>query len=353
MYILTNASSSLVAFLSARDSTPNMEPRDLEPYSVDARRQIWLLEQNRDGWYIIKSFPFGLALGMEASGSNVKLLCAVNDTSSKFQWKFLQDTLKKTVRCVCRLRPEFALAPDAKGVLGFVEYTGDASQQWQLSRSTGGSTDTKLPEGTYLISLVSFTDPSASLVRTALQSVANFLGANNTYYKNVTDIASAATDLSTSLSTTYPPPSPLPIGVDTEAFDQGLAVRDPSNGLQVAQIVSWFYAVLCAASVQDPQKDSKAKMKTAAELGQKTDSGDPVPTRTVAVSAAVDQISNLLIALSNTYMQTASKQSRDNATADTVKQINTITTETQLLTDTTAATIQANLSDTGSIFLQK
>lgn len=330
MYQFVSPSTSNVVSLSAQDSFPNMMAPDLNPYSVVGRLQVWLIEQNREGWYSIKSFPFGLSLGMDTSGPTVKLLCALDDTTHKFQWRFVQNTSNGTVRCVCRLRPEFALAPDATGVLGLTLYTGDTTQQWQLSRSSSSSANTKFPGGTYVIS--SYAPLNISNIVTLYQNISGFFNADNAYARSLKTIAAAANQVSTALTTTYKPPA-LPTGVDISVFEEELAANDYRDAPPVASIVEWFYAVLNAASIAQTS---------------------PSTTTPVTATAAIDQISDLLVAFcKSSFQPPPTPPAVATSAADTAKQINSITLNTQLLTDTTASTVQAELVSAGTIFIQK
>lgn len=105
--MINSKTASCIASVTSTSLPAAAAARDLDPFSVDGRLQVWVVEQDRDGWYIIKSFPFGNAFGAGDSGS---LVFVTNDGSSSFQWKFIQDAKATTVRCVNRRFPTSVLA---------------------------------------------------------------------------------------------------------------------------------------------------------------------------------------------------------------------------------------------------
>jgi hypothetical protein len=105
--------------MSDRNSVPMANiSRDLGAFSVNVRLQVWIVEGDAEGWYIIKSFPFGVALGI---GLTPALVVGSNDGTSSYQWKFIQDAKATTVRCVNRRFPSYVLAAlDGSGTLQLV-----------------------------------------------------------------------------------------------------------------------------------------------------------------------------------------------------------------------------------------
>lgn len=157
--------------MSSPDNPPVAVPRDLEPFSVDARRQVWIVEGNRQNWYTVKNFPFGSSLAFSAATTS-HLVFGVDDGSTSFHWRFLQGTATGTLRLVPRDRPDLVWEPDANGASPLNPYRGfpiqglfpppttctsssNESDRWQMIRSTGTSSETKIAQGTYTISLYS------------------------------------------------------------------------------------------------------------------------------------------------------------------------------------------------------
>jgi hypothetical protein len=120
--------------MSSENTIPTTSPRDLEPFSVNGRYQVWIVEQNREGWYNIKSFPFGSSLEY-SDGPASHLISSGDDGSNAFQWKFLQDTATGTLRCVPRLHTNLALQ-EANAALSLVSYTGASAQRYQIFGQT-------------------------------------------------------------------------------------------------------------------------------------------------------------------------------------------------------------------------
>ena len=83
---------------------------------------------NRDNWFTIKSFPFGMSLAFNDSASS--LVFGSDDGSISFQWKFLQDTATGTMRIVPRNRPNIVIAPDLNNALSLVSYSGLPLQRY-------------------------------------------------------------------------------------------------------------------------------------------------------------------------------------------------------------------------------
>jgi hypothetical protein len=79
-----------------------------------------------DGWYIIKSFPYGKCLGFQSS-----LVCASDDKSDAFRWKFVQDPAGK-IRCVTKQDVSKALSGGQQ--LSVTQYSG-TSAQWCVART--------------------------------------------------------------------------------------------------------------------------------------------------------------------------------------------------------------------------
>ena len=117
---LSNDSASRVISLPTMTSSPGLSPRDLSPYSTSSRTQLWIIEQTRDGWYVIKSFPYGASLGYEKS-----LICSTDDASDNFRWGFIQD-ISGNIRCVAKTNVMLALS--AMESLDVLQYTGIANQ---------------------------------------------------------------------------------------------------------------------------------------------------------------------------------------------------------------------------------
>jgi hypothetical protein len=127
--VISNSSTSSVVTLPTQKSLPTLSIQDLAPYSTSARTQLWIIEQTRDSWYIIKSFPYGLCLG----SNKTVLVCTPDDGSDTFRWKFIQDKAGN-VRCMTKTNATFALS-SAQG-LSVVLYSGDLTQQYGPSTYT-------------------------------------------------------------------------------------------------------------------------------------------------------------------------------------------------------------------------
>lgn len=128
LYLFSNSSTSSVISLAGPTAQPISAARDLEPYSTNARCQIWIVQQTRENYYIIKSFPFGLSLACSAE-STPRLTVGTNDKSHSYQWKFIQDSATNTLRCVPRDRPDLVVAPDTSSNLTLAAYCGSAIQR--------------------------------------------------------------------------------------------------------------------------------------------------------------------------------------------------------------------------------
>jgi hypothetical protein len=64
MFQFVNSQTNNCITMHDRKSVPTANvPRDLGAFSVNIRLQIWLVEGDAERWHIIKSFPFGVALG--------------------------------------------------------------------------------------------------------------------------------------------------------------------------------------------------------------------------------------------------------------------------------------------------
>jgi hypothetical protein len=131
LYIFKNSSTSNVIAMASPITTPVAMPRDLEAFSINGRLQVWIVEQNRENWYKLKNFAFGVSLSA-STDPTPHLISGVDDGSNSFQWKFLQDTASSTLRCVPRSRQDLALASDANGILSLVTYSGDPIQRFVL-----------------------------------------------------------------------------------------------------------------------------------------------------------------------------------------------------------------------------
>jgi hypothetical protein len=115
---VNNQTNNCITMYDLNSAPTANTPRDLGAFSVNVRLQIWLVEGDAEGWYIIKSFPFGVALG---TGSTPALMVGSNDGTSSYQWKFIQDAKATTVRCVNRRFPSYVLAAlDGPGTLQLV-----------------------------------------------------------------------------------------------------------------------------------------------------------------------------------------------------------------------------------------
>jgi len=115
-------SSNLIA-MSSPGNSPAAVPRDLESFPVDAQRQVWIIGGNRENWYTVKNFSFGSSLAFSVATAS-HLVFGVDDGSTSYHLKFLQDTATGTSRFVPRDRPDLVLEPDPNGALELSPYTG-------------------------------------------------------------------------------------------------------------------------------------------------------------------------------------------------------------------------------------
>lgn len=107
LYNLSNSDSNALAFLNP-GQLPQVVSRDLEPYSITNRCQLFIIEQYRDGWYGIKSFPFGISLAIQSQS----LSFGTDDGTDNYRWKFLQDVSSSTCQIVNKSRPDLSISKD-------------------------------------------------------------------------------------------------------------------------------------------------------------------------------------------------------------------------------------------------
>jgi hypothetical protein len=131
MFQFVNSQTNNCITMHDRKSVPTANvPRDFGAFSVNVSVQIWLVKGDAEGWYIIKSFPFGVALG---TGSTPALMVGSSDGISSYQWKFIQDAKATTVRCVNRRFPSYVLAAlDGAGTLQLVLDSATPMQRYSI-----------------------------------------------------------------------------------------------------------------------------------------------------------------------------------------------------------------------------
>jgi len=121
-----------------------------------------------------QKFPIRVITGFQCRNNILSRLW--DGTSTSFHWKFLQDTATGTLCLVPRDRPHLVLEPDPNGSLALNPYpklliqrlvpspttcasSCNESGRWQIIRSTGTCSETKIARGTYTISLYSPPNP--------------------------------------------------------------------------------------------------------------------------------------------------------------------------------------------------
>ncbi|MCJ1388760.1 hypothetical protein MMC18_001609 [Xylographa bjoerkii] len=167
---------------NAAASTPKLRIRDLAAFSLNFAQEVWIVEQDRQGWSVIKHMTYGLALCLAPvpavslpvpAGSKVVTTPAVvsgdvgrdhaplmltlklPDDGHMFQWKFLTVPGSTDVKILNRMQPGLVLAKshsssDVEMVIPTLD--GASLQSWKMLRISGSPMDVSLQAGVYIMS---------------------------------------------------------------------------------------------------------------------------------------------------------------------------------------------------------